>query len=151
MEFPAKGKDEGSICIQEQDRKKMDSLLESSKAGDVPDNVVDDTCNAGDDPDNFVNDIGKAGDVPDNVVDDPCKAGDAPGTVEDDLSRVQDVSDCVEMEEMIPVAAEQSDKLTQEQNEPDEYLYTKRDEFTSEIYKIQISNMPKRFGFGVSK
>lgn len=34
--------------------------------------------------------------------------------------------------------------------ETDEYLYTKRDEFTSEIFKVQIQNLPKRFGFAVS-
>ncbi|XP_060605799.1 tRNA (uracil-5-)-methyltransferase homolog A-like [Ruditapes philippinarum] len=37
------------------------------------------------------------------------------------------------------------------QNEHDEYMYTKRDEFTSEIYKIQINNLPKRFGFAELK
>ncbi|XP_045171290.2 tRNA (uracil-5-)-methyltransferase homolog A-like [Mercenaria mercenaria] len=46
--------------------------------------------------------------------------------------------------------ADTADKLTK-QGEPDEYLYTKRDEFTSEIYKIQISNLPKRFGFAELK
>ena len=31
----------------------------------------------------------------------------------------------------------------------DEYNYTKRDEFTSEIFKLSISNLPKKFGFVV--
>lgn len=38
-----------------------------------------------------------------------------------------------------------------QQEEVDEYMYTKRDEFTSEIFKIQVSNLPKRFGFAELK
>lgn len=33
--------------------------------------------------------------------------------------------------------------------EPDEYNYTKRDDFTSEIFKLAISNLPRKFGFKV--
>lgn len=32
----------------------------------------------------------------------------------------------------------------------DPYSYTKRDEFTSELHKIEIGNLPKMFGHGVS-
>ena len=31
----------------------------------------------------------------------------------------------------------------------DEYSYTRRDDFTSELFKLSITNLPKRFGFKV--
>ena len=34
--------------------------------------------------------------------------------------------------------------------EPDEYTYTKREGFTSEIFKISVTNLPKKFGFAVN-
>lgn len=33
--------------------------------------------------------------------------------------------------------------------EPDEYNYTKRDDFTSEVFKLAVSNLPRKFGFKV--
>lgn len=36
-----------------------------------------------------------------------------------------------------------------DKTEPDEYNYTKRDDFTSEVFKLAVSNLPRKFGFKV--
>lgn len=41
-------------------------------------------------------------------------------------------------------------KVAEISEEVDPYFYLKRDEFTSEIFKIELSNLPQKFGFGVS-
>ena len=43
-----------------------------------------------------------------------------------------------------------NDEPDEEEAESDPYFYTKRDEFTSEIYKIELQNLPKKCGYKVS-
>lgn len=43
-----------------------------------------------------------------------------------------------------------NDEPDEELAESDPYFYTKRDEFTSEIYKIELQNLPKKCGYKVS-
>lgn len=92
------------------------------------------------------------GDVGKVTEDDCCgldNAVDIPGDT--DVNQ-----DCVDDEVEGDVEADETDaqggavEKVSGLEEADEYMYTKRDEFTSEIYKIQISNLPKRFGFAVS-
>lgn len=40
-----------------------------------------------------------------------------------------------------------NDEPDEEEAESDPYFYTKRDEFTSEIYKIELQNLPKKCGY----
>lgn len=42
-----------------------------------------------------------------------------------------------------------NDEPDEEEAESDPYFYTKRDEFTSEIYKIELQNLPKKCGYKV--
>jgi len=44
-----------------------------------------------------------------------------------------------------------NDEPDEEEAESDPYFYTKRDEFTSEIYKIELQNLPKKCGYKVGK
>lgn len=44
-----------------------------------------------------------------------------------------------------------NDEPDEEEAESDPYFYTKRDEFTSEIYKIELQNLPKKCGYKVRK
>jgi len=48
-----------------------------------------------------------------------------------------------------PQEVEKTEK-TSAGNEHDPYFYTNQDLFTSEIYKIELNNLPKFFGLGVS-
>lgn len=43
-----------------------------------------------------------------------------------------------------------NDEPDEEEAESDPYFYTKRDEFTSEIYKIELQNLPKKCGYKVA-
>ena len=43
-----------------------------------------------------------------------------------------------------------NDEPDEEEAESDPYFYTKRDEFTSEIYKIELQNLPKKCGYKVT-
>ena len=52
-------------------------------------------------------------------------------------------------EEKVEEAAANDDP-DEEEAESDPYFYTKRDEFTSEIYKIELQNLPKKCGYKVS-
>ena len=44
---------------------------------------------------------------------------------------------------------DKGDEPDEEEAESDPYFYTKRDEFTSEIYKIELQNLPKKCGYKV--
>lgn len=46
---------------------------------------------------------------------------------------------------------EEQDVSAEQESVHDPYFYTKRDEFTSEIHKIEIGNLPKLFGHGQLK
>ncbi|KAL4223292.1 tRNA methyltransferase 2 [Mactra antiquata] len=73
-----------------------------------------------------------------------------PDTVTEDENKTESTETLIEdgdKTKSSETVAEDGDKTV----EPDEYLYTKRDEFTSEIFKIQIQNLPKRFGFAELK
>lgn len=63
-----------------------------------------------------------------------------------------DANSGLEQEDNEANSSEMTDQTGAEEMKdvPDEYKYTQRDEFTSEIYKLSISNLPKRFGFVVS-
>ena len=43
-----------------------------------------------------------------------------------------------------------NDEPDEEEIESDPYFYIKRDEFTSEIYKIELQNLPRKCGYKVS-
>ncbi|XP_074636247.1 tRNA (uracil-5-)-methyltransferase homolog A-like isoform X1 [Acropora palmata] len=50
-------------------------------------------------------------------------------------------------EEKVGEEATANDEPDEEEAESDPYFYTKRDEFTSEIYKIELQNLPKKCGY----
>ena len=52
----------------------------------------------------------------------------------------------MEMETATPVLDEPS-----VESKPEEKGYLARDEYTSERFKLEINNLPKYFGFGVSR
>ena len=52
-------------------------------------------------------------------------------------------------EEKVGEEATANDEPDEEEAESDPYFYTKRDEFTSEIYKIELQNLPKKCGYKV--
>lgn len=61
----------------------------------------------------------------------------------------------MEMESAIPekiaaVVPNESEEPAKEKDNEDEYDYTKRNEFTSEIFKIEVMNIPLHSGFSVS-
>ena len=49
-----------------------------------------------------------------------------------------------------PSSTEDNGQPVSAESNIDPYAYLKRDEFTSEIFKIEIMNLPKRFGMAVS-
>jgi hypothetical protein len=55
----------------------------------------------------------------------------------------------VEMKEDIEDKEESSIKPEEEKKKKDSYAYLERDEFTSELYKIEVKGLPKYYGFKV--
>ena len=67
---------------------------------------------------------------------------------EEELDEVVNVEEKAEERDEEDVAG--NDEPDEEEAESDPYFYTKRDEFTSEIYKIELQNLPKKCGYKVS-
>jgi hypothetical protein len=75
------------------------------------------------------------------------EAEDGEDEAQDRVKEAQEsVNECVEDDERSPKEGEKT--AIESKNAKDLYDYTKREEFTSEIYKIEICNLP-RFGFKV--
>ena len=53
-------------------------------------------------------------------------------------------------EEAEPVMNEEENQADVESKTTDQQGYLARDEYTSERFKLELSNLPKYFGFGVS-
>lgn len=67
---------------------------------------------------------------------------------EEELEEAVNVEEKAEERDEEDVAG--NDEPDEEEAESDPYFYTKRDEFTSEIYKIELQNLPKKCGYKVS-
>ncbi|XP_068749541.1 tRNA (uracil-5-)-methyltransferase homolog A-like [Montipora capricornis] len=84
---------------------------------------------------------------------DPSSSGENPlpglGNVTKIKTEDEEMAEDNEMdkgEEKVEEAAANDDP-DEEEAESDPYFYTKRDEFTSEIYKIELQNLPKKCGY----
>ena len=67
---------------------------------------------------------------------------------EDEMAEAED-NETDQGEEKVGEEATANDEPDEEEAESDPYFYTKRDEFTSEIYKIELQNLPKKCGYKV--
>lgn len=74
-------------------------------------------------------------------------------SMDDKSENVPDQEDAEEEDNDIELDKDEdgviNDEPDEEEAESDPYFYTKRDEFTSEIYKIELQNLPKKCGYKV--
>lgn len=66
-------------------------------------------------------------------------------------AKIEAIDDNVDESETLSVATNNDgEPKEQESTTHDPYSYTKLNDFTSEIYKIEINNLPNYVGYGVS-